>query len=72
MRIIFLSGTQHDCHCGGNYLCHIPAIESDLANLSQNCAIAISTDIYEKLEGVGNVGGIVGLYLLSYLYLKDY
>ena len=27
----------------------------------QNTAIAISTDIYDKLDNVGRVGGIVGM-----------
>ena len=36
----------------------------------QNVAIAIISDIYDKIEGVGNVGAIVGL-LSSFLPAKS-
>jgi len=35
--------------------------------ISQTIAIAISTDVYNRLTGVGNVGGIVGDSYLRHL-----
>jgi hypothetical protein len=32
--------------------------------MKQNVAIAISTDVYEHIGGVGEVGGIIGKWLL--------
>lgn len=35
-------------------------LSADASRHAQNVAIAISTDVYDHIDGVGEVGGIVG------------
>jgi hypothetical protein len=57
MRPVLFPWAQYHSHYSG-------ALNINLANqfysYSKNVAIAISSSIYEKLDGVGSVGGIVG------------
>jgi len=44
----------------------------NLLTLEQNVAIAISSDVYNKINSVGTVGGIVGKYILFVLSQNMY
>ncbi len=44
---------------------HIPQPTPAVLTFAQNVAIAISTNVYNHIDGVGEIGGIVGKTLFS-------
>ena len=71
MRIVFLARAQHhrDRSCEHD---HIVSFRIPLDNNKQNVAIAISTDVYNHIGGVGEVGGIIGtLVSVFHIHRRD-